>query len=269
MRPAADACQQLGTLDTLASGDSSIHRLDARAKLAVAALFVILVASYGRYQVSALLPYSLFPVTLAALAGLPPGFLLRRMLAALPLVLLMAALNPVLDRAPLFQAGPLSLSGGWLSLASILLRFALTVGTALVLVATTRFEDLCLAAERLGLPRVFTLQMAFLYRYAFVLDGETQRLLRARSLRAFGRKIPLSEFSSLAGGLLLRTWDRARRIHLAMLARGFTGQFHGRRPAAWGWPETLFTLGWVALFALMRLLHLPRLLGELATGGRG
>jgi cobalt/nickel transport system permease protein len=268
MRLAATSFLELGTLDTLSSGDSAIHRLDARAKVAVVAAFVTLVASFGRYEVSALLPYALFPAVLLSLGGIPLGYILGRVLAALPFVLLVGALNPVLDRAPMLQAGPFMVSAGWVSFASILLRFALTVGTALVLVATTRFEDVCLAAERLGLPRVFTLQLAFLHRYAFVLAGETQRLIRARTLRAFGRTVSLKEFASLAGHLLLRTWDRARRIHVAMQARGFTGQFHGRRPASWGLAETLFTLGWLALFAVLRLVHLPRLLGGLALGGR-
>jgi cobalt/nickel transport system permease protein len=269
MSSLADPFLALGTLDALAAGTSPIHRLDPRAKVLAVAGFVTAVASFGRYEVAALLPFALFPAAVMVLSDTPAGFLLRRVLAALPFVLVLGILNPVLDRAPMVHLGPVSLAGGWLSFASILLRFALTVSSALILVATTRFDDVCLALERLGLPRAFTLQLAFLYRYAFVLAAETRRLAQARRLRAFGRKVTLKEFGTLAAHLLLRTWDRARRIHQAMQARGFTGQFRPRGPRHWRLADTLYTVGWLALFLVLRCIPVPQLLGKLAAGGLG
>jgi cobalt/nickel transport system permease protein len=263
----ADPFLALGTLDALAAGASPIHRLDPRAKTLAVAGFVTAVASFGRYEVAALLPFALFPSVVLVLSATPAAYLARRVLAALPFVLVLGILNPVLDRVPMLALGPVTVSGGWLSFASILLRFALTVSAALILVATTRFDDVCMALERLGLPRVFTLQLAFLYRYAFVLAAETRRLAQARRLRAFGRKVTLREFGTLAAHLLLRTWDRARRIHQAMQARGFTGQFRPRELRAWQRADTLYTAGWLALFLALRCCSIPQLLGRLAAGG--
>lgn len=258
-----------GALDDLASVASPVHRLDPRAKILATGLFILTVASFGRYEVSALVPFALFPASLMALGGIPAGFILRRVLAALPFVLLLGALNPVLDRAPLLMLGPVGVTGGWVSFASILLRFALTVGSALVLVATTGMDGVCLGLERLGAPRAFAQQVAFLHRYAFVLGSETFRIHRARTLRAFGRKLHPAEFATLAGHLLLRAWDRARRIHVAMLSRGFTGHFPEPRPLAWRRRDLLFTLGWAGVFAALRLWNLPRVLGGLIAGGPG
>jgi len=227
------------------------------------------VASFGRYDVARLLPFALFPAVLVTLSDTPVRYLLKRMLAALPFVLFVGILNPFLDRAPMLTVGGVTLSGGWLSFTSILLRFVLTVLTALTLMATTRFDQVCLALEWLGLPQVFTLQLAFLYRYAFVLMLEAQRVLQAFRLRAFGRKVTLGAFASMAGQMLLRAWDRAARIHRAMLARGFTGRFQPAGTRAWGQTDTLFTLGWLALFLALRCVDLPHLLGGLASGGRG
>jgi cobalt/nickel transport system permease protein len=269
MANSADPFLELATLDALAGGSSAIHRVEPRAKVVTVAAFVTVVASFGRYDVARLLPLALFPVVLATLSDTPARYLLKRMLAALPFVLFVGILNPFLDRAPALTVGGLTLSGGWLSFASILLRFALTVSAALTLMATTRFDEVCLALERLGLPRVFTLQLTFLYRYAFVLFGEAQRMLQAFRLRAFGHRLSLGAFASMAAQLLLRTWDRAARIHRAMLARGFTGRFHPPAARAWALADTLFTLGWLAAFATLRWVDLPRLLGGLARGGRG
>lgn len=256
-----------GTLDDLAQGDSPVHRLDPRAKLLATGLFIVTVASFGRYEVAALAPFALFPAALMALGGIPASFIGKRMLAALPFVLLLGALNPVLDRAPLITLGPMAVSGGWVSFASILLRFALTVGAALVLVATTSMDGVCLGLERLGAPRAFAQQVAFLHRYAFVLGSETFRIHRARTLRAFGKKLAPGEFATLAGHLLLRAWDRARRIHMAMLSRGFTGHFPEPRPLAWKARDLLFTVLCAAAFAALRFWNLPRILGDLLTGG--
>jgi cobalt/nickel transport system permease protein len=69
----------------------------------------------------------------------------------------------------------------------------------------------------------------------------------------------------MAGQLLLRTLDRAQRIHQAMLCRGFAGDIRMLRPLRIGRRELLFTLGWSALFVLLRLVNLPLLAGEFLT----
>jgi cobalt/nickel transport system permease protein len=259
--------QELGTLETLAAGASPVHRLDPRAKLVATAGFLVAVASFGRYEVAALMPYAAFPAALSILGRVPSAFLLRRLGAALPFVLLVGGPNAFLDHAPMGTLGPLALTGGWISLASLLLRFALMVSAALVLGATTRLDGVCLGLERLGLPPAFTRQVAFLHRYAFVLGGETARVAQAWSLRAFGRKPAPREFASMAGHLLLRAWDRARRIHAAMLSRGFDGHLPSRSMGTFGRRDLAFTLGSLALFAALRAFDLPHALGALLTGG--
>jgi cobalt/nickel transport system permease protein len=257
----------IGTLDTLACRDSAIHRLDPRAKVVTTLVFVLVVVSFGRYEISALLPFGLFPLTLILLADLPPGYLLKKLLVAAPFALCIGIFNPFFDRQILLQIGPLELAGGWVSFASILLRFTLTVLAALVLIATTSFTGICMALERLGAPRVFALQLHFLYRYLFVLIDEAQRLARARALRSFGgRGQGMKVFGQMIGQLLLRTLDRAQRLHLAMLCRGFDGESRRLRPLRIGRPEIVFTLGWSAAFVFFRLYNLPQLLGRILTG---
>ena len=143
MGQTADPFLELATLDALSAGRTAIHGLDPRAKVITVTAFIVTVASFGRYDLAALLPFALFPAVLAALSDTPVRYLLKRLLAALPFVLFVGILNPILDRAPVLILGGRPLAGGWVSFASILLRFALTVGAALVLMATTRFEALC------------------------------------------------------------------------------------------------------------------------------
>lgn len=253
-------------LDRLAHGDTAIHRLDPRAKVLVTLFFIVSVVSFGKYHVSALFPFFLYPAALIALADLPALFVVRKTVLVLPFAVVIGIFNPLLDRHILLQVGPLGISGGWISCASIIVRAALTVSAAFILVAIAGFPAICAALQRLGMPRVFAVQLLFLYRYIFVLMDEGKRMSLARELRTFGGKgLGVTHFGSLAGHLLLRTWERAERIHRAMLARGFTGEFHVRRAIGFGVRELLFIAGWTALFFLFRLENIPRLLGTFVT----
>jgi cobalt/nickel transport system permease protein len=256
----------IGTLDTLAYRDNGVNRLDPRAKLVTTLFFSAVLVSFDRYQLAALLPFFIFPLTLIVLADLPVGYLGKKLLLAAPFAICVGIFNPLIDRAELLQLGPVAISGGWVSFASILLRFTLTVSAALILIATTSFPGVCLALERLGAPRAFVLQLLFLHRYLFVLIEEGLRLVRARALRSFsGRGHGWRIFGHLVGQLLLRTLARAQRIHLAMLCRGFDGEIRINRTLRIGRREVAFVLGWCSLFLLLRCVHLPRLLGGFLT----
>jgi hypothetical protein len=63
--------------------------------------------------------------------------------------------NLLIDREILISLGEIGLSGGWVSFVSVLIRFALTVGVALSLIAVTGFNAVCMALDKLGTPRVF------------------------------------------------------------------------------------------------------------------
>ena len=258
------AVLDLKRLDLLANNDSGIHRLDARAKVLVTCVFIICIVSYGRYELAALFPFFIFPAVMIALANLPALFIARKVALLCPFVLLVGIFNPVFDREVLVHLGPLGISGGWISFASILVRSILTVGAAFILVGVTGFTAVCQALERLGMPQVFAVQLLFLYRYIFVLTEEGGRASRARELRSCGKKgLGIRSFSSLIGHLLLRTWQRAERIHMAMLARGFTGEFHAYRQSRFGGAEIRFVLVWSTLFIVLRLQNASELLGSL------
>lgn len=70
--------------------------------------------------------------------------------------------------------------------------------------------------------------------------------------------------SSLLGNLLLRTMDRAERIHRAMLARGFDGSVPLLRPLRIRASDTVFLLILSAAFVLLRIYDLPGFIGRLA-----
>jgi cobalt/nickel transport system permease protein len=259
----------LGRMDQLGRLDSPVHRRDPRVMILTTLAFIVVVMSFPRYQVTALAPLVLYPLSLMALGGIPAGYVLRRMLPAAPFAILVGVFNPLLDHRPVAALGSHAVTGGWMSFSSILVRFALTVAAALILIACTGINRLCAAAERLGLPRAFAAQLLFLYRYLFVVGDEGSRMLRSVELRSAGRRtLRPRVYGALVGHLLVRSLDRAERVYRAMAARGFDGQVRtlGRlrmRPA-----DLAFALGWTAFFLAARLWNIPAHVGRALLRGQ-
>ncbi len=257
----------VGEMDELGRLDSPLHRLDARVKALTTAAFIVAVMSFPRYEVSALMPFFLYPAALMALGRVPPGYILRKLLVVAPFALGVGILNPWLDRRVVVTLGGHGIAGGWLSLTSIALRSALTVSAALCLVACTGIHRLCAGLEQLGLPRVFAVQVQLLYRYLFVIAAEGQRMRRAAELRSLGHPtLPLRTYAALVGHLLLRSLDRAQRVYQAMVARGFEGHLRVLRPTRVRAADLAFLAGWTLFFVAARCWNLARWLGGLVTG---
>lgn len=258
----------LGTLDRLSQGTSPIHTLDPRAKLLATLAFVLAVVSLDKYAVGDLLPFFLFPAIILARSGIPVRFVARKIILVAPFAVLVGVFNPLFDQTVVLRIGDIDITGGWVSFASILLRFVLTIGALLLLIATTGVPALGRAAERLGAPRIFVMQILGLYRYLFLLVGESQRTLRAYRLRAVDAGVPSWRiFAQILGQLLLRAVARARRVHEAMLCRGFDGELRLLGTLRFSPRDWAFLAAWTAAFAALRFLRPAEVIGALVTGG--
>lgn len=257
----------IGRMDDWARGDSPAHRLDARAKAVATLAFIVVVMSFPRREVSALVPFLLYPVVLTSVSRIPIGEIFRKMLVASPFAVFVGMFNPLLDRQPAAVVGTIVISGGWLSFASILLRFVLTVWAALALVGCTGIYRLVAGLERLGLPRVFAVQLLFLYRYLFVIADEGARMKRGVDARAGGKKaLTLRVYGSLIGHLLLRSMDRAERVHRAMLARGYEGRVATLDRSRFRADDGFFVFGCLTAFGVARAWNLSAAIGRLVLG---
>jgi len=259
---------EIGRMDELARLDTPVHRIDARVKIITSIAFIVAVMSFPRYEISALTPYFLYPLVLVFLGRIPLGCIMRKMLVAAPFALAIGVFNPIFDRAPAVVINSFVISGGWLSFASIILRFLLTVGTALTLVACTGMYRLAGGLERIGLPRIFVVQLLFLYRYLFVIADEGSRMMCSLELRTCGPMgLTRHVYGSLVGHLLLRSMARAERIYRAMVARGFSGEIKIMRQTSLQSADWVFLLGWMAFFVAARRWNLAAGLGSLVMGG--
>ncbi len=253
----------IGHLDALSSKQTPIHKVDSRIKVLTTICFIVVVVSFDKYDPARLTPFVIYPMAIMAIGNIPFSYIIKKLLLASPFVLFVALFNPILDRSTALDLGFFSVSGGFLSFTSIMVKYALTVSAGLALIACTGFDAICSALTRMGVPGAFTIQLLFVYRYIFVLGEEAARMARARALRSFGdRGMGVGVYSSMLGQLLLRTMDRAQRIHLAMLCRGFDGEIRHVVPTKMRLSDLLFLAGWGGLFTLLRLYDFPAWLGK-------
>lgn len=256
--------REVRSLDATASQSTWLSRIDPRATILVTMAFILTVVSFHRYAVAALLPLALFPVVLARLGDIDLARVGRKVLLAMPFALMVGLFNPLFDPAPRLELFGLTVSGGWLSLASILIRAVLTVAAALILIACLGMHRLCAALDRLGVPRVLTTQLLFMHRYIVVLGGELGRMNLARELRSDTvSALPLAVYGPMLGHLLLRTLDRAQRIHQAMLSRGYDGEISVGQKLVWHWRDTAFLAACLGILAWLRASDPAALLGRL------
>lgn len=261
------ALRRVSTLDELSTRDTPAARLDPRAKLAIAVAFVAVVASFGRLELGRLVPLVALFLVAVPLCDVPWRPLLLRLAVASPFALGIAAFEPFLDRRPAFPLAGVQITAGEVALAVILAKFALSLGAALLLVATTGFDAVCAALGRLGAPRVVVAQLSLTYRYLFVLGGEAGRMARAHAMRAPALGRPTARTAgALLGHLLVRALDRAERVHRAMLARGFDGRFPARRPWRLRGADLAFVLCALLVLSAVRLVDVTALVGLTASG---
>jgi cobalt/nickel transport system permease protein len=198
-----------------------LHRLDARLKLIASLAFVAfaVAAPIGSWNWLGVEGFVL--ALLIGLSGIPPRDLARRYLTFLVLIGFMALLIA-------FNHPARARYGLAVVVVSILIKNSLAIVVMLVLAGVTSFHAILAALRKLGLPIVLVGTLGFMERYRYVLSEELTRMVTARRARTFNRRGNLS--LSLAGGLIgllfLRAFERAERVHGAMVARGWQGTIH-------------------------------------------
>lgn len=253
-------------LDDLARKETCIHRIHPLAKLLTTVVYLTVVVSFGRYEIGSLLPFLFYPVLLFAMGDLPVAPIIKRILLIEPFIIGIGILNPLFDHQ-VIMVGGITMSKGWVTFFSILIKSGLTVTAALLLIATTGMDRLAGALRMLKIPRLFVLQLLLTYRYISVLMEEVARMLRAYSLRSPEQKgIQRSVWGSFAGQLILRTFERAQRVYQAMCLRGFAGEYNTGGYAGFKAADLVYLAGWALFFVMARIYNIPMLIGLLITG---
>ena len=267
--------------------ESVLHRLHPLTKLFATGAFFVAVFSLEDPRV--LWPYPALLLALALAAGTWPNLrALRSLLVAIPAGALLLWSFFFAGGTPLFSFGPLHVSVAGIEYG---LGMALKLVTFLLLnvllLSTTRVEELTAAFSRMGLPYRAGFALTLAFRLVPVFVESAQTVLQAQSLRRLGEEprgllkrirrtapgyqplrtvVDLEGSASAEAELMLAALPpavdtmrvRADRMAVALDMRGFgrTGPRSGILELQAGWPDALAVL--VAILAPLASLLVRR-----------
>ena len=229
---AAAAGRDIRSVSDLAAGTSPLHRMPPLIKLIMTVIYIVLTVSFHKYDISGLFVMILFPVLGYAVSGTPLKTCFYKLRFILPLVCAVGLLNPFFDRLPvmriLLPSGPtLAVSGGVLSMLTLMLKGVFCLMASFLLTATTPVEGIARALRQIRVPKTLTTLFLLTFRYVGVLLDEVAVMTDAYHLRAPRQKgIEVKAWGSFLGQLILRSQDRASALYESMLLRGFSGEFY-------------------------------------------
>ena len=237
-----------------------MNQLHPLGKLLTCVIYIAVVASFHKYALDKLLLMACFPVFSFVIGELSLKNALSRMKLILPLVLFVGIFNPFFDRDVLFIIGSaqgagesgIFVTGGVISMLSLMLKGLYSVLAAYVLIATTSIEDICYALRLLHVPRIVVIVILLIYRYFGLMGNEADRIMTAYRLRAPKQNgIDYRAWGTLVGQWLLRSMDRAGEVYESMTLRGFNGDFkkERRRPR---WQDHAYIIAWTCVCLLIR-----------------
>jgi cobalt/nickel transport system permease protein len=212
-------------LEEFAEGTTLLHHLDPRVKFLTAAPMLIAIAlTHGLYA-------PLYALALGTILAIWARLDIQKLMARLITVNIFVALLAVL--LPFTHAGTTAFSIGSLTASREGIDLALQIAlksNAIVLITIAMFgtsEVFTLAHGLLHLhaPAKLVYLFFFFYRYLSVLHSEYDKLRNAMRVRCFrSKKFSAHTYRSLGfliGMLMVRSYERSRRIYQAMLCRGF------------------------------------------------
>jgi cobalt/nickel transport system permease protein len=209
--------------------NSIIHRLDPRCKLIVACLLTLIIAVSN--NVVSLLPAFVFAVLSIFIARLKLRMVIKRLLIVNIFIAVLWLFLPFTTIGRIvWTIGPFHASyEGIIKVFLITVKCNTIILILISYIATIPLITLGQALSRLRLNKKLVQLLFFSYRYLNVVYMEFHRLHTSAKIRGFKPKTnrhTYKTYSLLIGMLLVRSWERAERVHQAMLCRGFDGNFY-------------------------------------------
>lgn len=219
---------------------SPIHQLDPRVKLLFVLAIIIYVVSLPRIHeknLIRLLAIEVYLLLLVLVAGLDLKYFMLRILAILPFGLGIAFIQPFLrpsfveNYTPYPLDLPLGLSITYEGLAfgtTLFAKFLVCITAVVLLSSTTRLRDMVAAADRIGIPREFTLLLSMTVRYLFLFWAVLKRIRVAQETRLFNiwnkevpRKWVLKQIGHSISAIFVRSYEQGEKTYISMLCRGY------------------------------------------------
>jgi cobalt/nickel transport system permease protein len=230
--------------ETYASKAGLLQAVDPCAK--IVAFLGLTIFSGFTSSIAALTVLAAVPLFYGVASSIRLKDFFRRVWLTVPLLVLLFSVfgtsSLFLDGQPLFYLIPAQRIGNWGGLyftASgieaafrIALRTGISISFAVLLLMTTRWQQVTAAFAAMHLPQTAVAVLDMAYRYIFFLSESAREMFEARFLRTVG-KIPARESRRRTGGsvaiLFLKSHAAGEEVYDAMRCRGYGDNFRRLR----------------------------------------
>lgn len=216
-------------IEEFSSGNSWVHKLDPRVKIVITVVFSAVVALNNNLEVTVI--SMILPVILVICAKLDFGKLMLRLAIVNSFILFLWLFLPFTTPGEtIYSIGPLTIQReGIYQALLITLKSNSIILMVISLLATSQIFSLVHAMSHLWVPDKLVHLFFFCFRYIHVIHEEYHRLINAMKMRGFKPKTNMHTYraySYLVGMLLIRSFNRSKRVLQAMNCRGFNGKFY-------------------------------------------
>ncbi|WP_297238491.1 energy-coupling factor transporter transmembrane protein EcfT [uncultured Faecalicoccus sp.] len=215
--------------------NSSVHRMDPRAKILI--LLLLMIAIFIPAGVFGYVAIGLFILFSLMISKLKISYALRAMKPIFWMMIFLLVVNVLV-----IKTGTPWIQWGWFTVYSdaiyqtlyIVVRLMFMIVLTTILTATTKPLDLTLGIEKLlkpfekiGVPaHIIAMMISIALRFIPTLIEETQRIMNAQASRGVdfengGLKEKVFSILSLIVPLFVSSFDRAEQLANAMEARGY------------------------------------------------
>ncbi|MBN2225435.1 MAG: cobalt ECF transporter T component CbiQ [Deltaproteobacteria bacterium] len=219
-------------LDDESTIESPIRSLNPKTKFITIIAVVLFVVSTPADAFYVFLLFLVLALILIMISRVPITVFLKRVLIAVPFVLVALVAVPFVPEGPGATSYSLGIGAaavtrtGFLLVSNVLCKSILSILFLTLLISSTPFRDLLSGLRELRVPSFITDTLSFMYQYLFIITDEIQRVAFARDARLYGNRwiwqAPV--VGHMIGSIFVRSFERGERIFLAMKARGYDSE---------------------------------------------
>lgn len=259
-----EAVHGMHYMDAVSAKDKWINHIHPLAKLIVTIGYILAVVSFDKYDVAGLAGMSIYLLAIIILGDIPIIHSIKQIKVVLIFACIVGIANPLIDRTQMGHIGEIIITGGMLSMISLVMKGVFAVIASYILIVTTSIEKICYALRLIHVPKELVTLILLIYRYVIVLLKEVERISDAYQLRAPKQKgIHVKAWGSLTGQLLLRSIDRAQVVYESMTLRGYTGEFSVGQKKEPKIKSICYCILWLGIILLLREIPLFKIVGNI------
>lgn len=213
-------------------GNSILHKLDGRVKIIIVLVAVFCIVALNHWEMALIVFMSC--VSLAILSKASLKVYLKRLIYLGYIIIFVSIIQPFTFGSKVIALVP------WLSLPIyqegisfailIFMRCLAAVAVLNLLVLVTPITALMDSLAWFKVPSAIIDTMMLMFRYISLISEESARMYRAQESRCGHSKSvsyfkKIRNFGTIAGALVVRSFDRALQVGDAMASRGYTGRY--------------------------------------------